>query len=85
MEGATAEKQIRRGGGMKKEKVHVVKNHKFVAKQFKTPTFCCHCKDFLWCVFFFFFFPLCFGSVFCVFLRSVFAGVWASRATRVKV
>ncbi|XP_050535535.1 putative protein kinase C delta type homolog isoform X6 [Daktulosphaira vitifoliae] len=38
----------RRRGAIKKQKVHIVKGHKFLAKFFRQPTFCAFCKDFLW-------------------------------------
>jgi len=40
-------KQIGRAGGLRKAKVHVVKGHEFQACNFKTPTFCSHCKHFI--------------------------------------
>ncbi|GFO42752.1 protein kinase c [Plakobranchus ocellatus] len=40
--------QFVRRGAMKQQKVHEVKGHQFIAKFFRSPTYCSFCTEFLW-------------------------------------
>ncbi|CAG5132743.1 unnamed protein product [Candidula unifasciata] len=45
---STPKPNLVRRGAMKQQKVHEVKGHHFIAKFFRTPTYCSFCTDFLW-------------------------------------
>lgn len=38
----------KRRGAVKQPKIHVIKNHEFIATFFRQPTFCSVCKEFVW-------------------------------------
>lgn len=34
--------------GAMRRRVHQISGHKFMAVWLRQPTYCCHCKDFIW-------------------------------------
>ncbi|KPP58317.1 hypothetical protein Z043_123869, partial [Scleropages formosus] len=44
-------KFTRKHQGALRRKVHQVNGHKFMSTYLRQPTFCCHCKEFIWGVF----------------------------------
>ena len=52
IDSSTGEEQqtLRRRGCISRAHIYEVNGHMFVPQFFKQPTFCAHCKEFIWCV-----------------------------------